>query len=246
MPAFRRRILIVADPTGADTRYRAALEDDFHHFRLEMVLRDGLIATMQGEAPRHPYSLCPSAAAQLQQLVNTAPAASAHSVMRLVDPSQQCTHLLELAGLVAAAAARGLRQRRYDIEVPLRVNGRTEATLARDGQPLLAWDIQHLSIVGPLPYKGVELRNGMARWALTHLHEEEAEAALVLRRCAVISMGKNLPLDAQRHARSTGACYVQQPDRAPQALRQVGSTWNFTWRSDLLCAHDKEWLAFRG
>ncbi|MDZ4294521.1 MAG: DUF2889 domain-containing protein, partial [Hydrogenophaga sp.] len=108
MLLFRRRILIATDPLRTGTRYRAALEDDFHHFRVELVVRDGLIASLHAEAPRHPYSLCPSAADQLQQLVGTAPETSAHAVMRQVDASQQCTHMLELSGLAAAAAARAL------------------------------------------------------------------------------------------------------------------------------------------
>lgn len=245
MLAFRRRILIATDPMEASVRYRAALEDDFHHFRVELVVRDGLIASLRGEAPRHPYSLCPSAADRLQLLVGTPPATSAHTVMRQVDPSEQCTHMLELSGLAAAAAARALPQRRYDIEVPLRIEGRTHATLDRDGIRLLAWDIQDLDIAAPPPYEGIGLRQGMARWAFTHLTEDMAEAALVLRRCAVISLGKNLPLDAQRHAKATGACYAQQPERASQALRQVGSTWNFTWQPGQLCRDDQEWLAFK-
>ena len=245
MPVFRRRILIATDPVEAGFRCRAALEDDFHHFRVELVVRDGLIAFVRGEAPRHPYSLCPSAAGQLQQLVGTPPATSAHGVMRQVDPSEQCTHMLELSGLAAAAASRALPRRRYDIEVPLRIAGRTYATVDRDGLRLLAWDIQDLDIVGPPPYEGIGLRQGMARWAFAHLTEDMAEAALVLRRCAVISMGKNRPLDAQRHARTTGACYAQQPGRAPLALRQVGSTWNFTWQPGQLCRDDQEWLAFK-
>ena len=44
-----------------------------------------------------------------------------------------------------------LQQRRYDIEVPLRVEGRTHATLDRDGARLLAWDVQDLDIAGPSP-----------------------------------------------------------------------------------------------
>ncbi|MDZ4101470.1 MAG: DUF2889 domain-containing protein [Hydrogenophaga sp.] len=245
MPVFRRRILIKTDPLEAGVHYRAALEDDFHHFRVDLVVRDGRIVSLRGEAPRHPYSLCPSAADQLQLLIGTAPDASAHAVMRLVDPGQQCTHLLELSGLAIAAAARALPQRRYDIEVPLRVEGRTQATLDRDGTRLLAWDVQDFDIEGPPPYSGIGLRQGMARWALANLSEDMAEAALVLRRCAVISMGKNRPLDAQKHARPTSACFAQQQERAPLALRQVGSTWNFTWRPDQLCRDDQAWMDFK-
>jgi hypothetical protein len=161
-----------------------------------------------------------------------------------VDPGEQCTHLLDLAGLACAAVSRGLVQRRYDIEVPLRVGGKTQATLARDGCPLLAWEVQDLGITGPAPYAGVSLRHGMAQWALANLAEDEAEAALVLRRCTVISLGKGKPLDLQVHAVPTGACFAQQPQRAPTALRQVGSTWDFSERAAALCADDEAWLRF--
>lgn len=245
MSMFRRRILIASHPTQGGIRARAALEDDFHHFRVELVIRAGLIASVRAEAPRHPYSLCPSAAGPLQQLVGTPPASSAHAVMRQVDPSEQCTHMLELSGLAAAAAARAVSQRRYDIEVPARVDGRTRATLDRDGIRQLTWDIQGMDITGPPPFSGIALRHGMARWALSNLSQNMAEAALVLRRCAVISMGKNLPLDQQPHAKPTGFCYAQQPSRAPLALRQVGSTWDFTGRPDQLCDQDEDWIAAR-
>lgn len=245
MTAFRRRILIATDPLAIGTRYRAALEDDFHHFRVELVIHKGLIASLHAQALRNPYSLCPSAADQLQLLVGTAPNTSAHAVMRQVDASQQCTHMLELSGLAAAAAANSIQQRRYEIEVPLRIEGRTRARLFRDGTQLLTWHIKDLEIEGPPPYSGIGLRQGMARWALTNLTEDMAEAALVLRRCAVISLGKNKPLDAQKHAKLTSACYAQQPERAPLAFRQVGSTWNFSWQPQQLCKDDQEWIAFK-
>lgn len=246
MPSiFRRRIALNADPIGGPVlRVRATLEDDFHHFRIELEIRDGVVTAIRAEAPRHPYSLCPAAAEALQALRGSTPSRQAHAVHGIVDASEQCTHLLDLAGLACAAAARGLARRRYDIDMPLRVAGRTRASLARDGVALLAWELQDLTITGPAPYAGVSLRHGMAQWALAHLPEDEAEAALVLRRCAVISLGKGKPLDLQVHAVPTGACFAQQARRAPLALRQVGSTWDFSERAAALCVDDEAWLRF--
>lgn len=244
LPLFRRSIRLRAQGGAGDVVcLRAALEDDFHHFRVELHAQGGVVSSIGAHAPRHPYSLCPSAAQALQQLVGTTLPRHAHALGKAVDPREQCTHLLDLAGLTAAAAARGVRDRRYDIEVPLRQDGRTQARLARDGVPLLCWDVLDLAVTGPDPYTGFDLRQGMARWALAHLPEDEAEAALVLRRCAAISMGKGKPLDEQVHARATGRCYAQQPIRAALALRQVGSTWDFTASADALCADDAAWLA---
>lgn len=243
LPLFRRSIRLRAEARAADAvRVRAALEDDFHHFRIELHSQGGTISAIGAQVLRHPYSLCPSAAHSLQRLVGTALPRHAHALSKAVDAREQCTHLLDLAGLAAATAARGVMQRRYDIEVPTRQEGRTQARLARDGVPLLCWDVLNLTVVGPEPYTGFDLRQGMARWALAHLAEDEAEAVLVLRRCAVISLGKGKPLDEQVHAHATGRCYAQQPERAPLALRQVGSTWDFTLRAQALCSDDEAWL----
>lgn len=245
LPLFRRSIRLRAQVGAGDAVHvRAALEDDFHHFRVELHAQSGIVSAISAQAPRHPYSLCASAVQSLQRLIGAALPRHAHALGKAVDPREQCTHLLDLAGLAAAAAARGVLQRRYDIEVPLRQDGRTQARLSRDGVPLLCWDVLDLAITGPDPYTGFDLRQGMARWALAHLTEDEAEAALVLRRCAAISMGKGKPLDEQVHARATGRCYAQQAERASQALRQVGSTWDFTQRAQALCSDDEPWLGY--
>jgi hypothetical protein len=242
---FRRRLGISSTGETAGGEARAAVEDDFHHFRVRISHENGRVHHASGWAVRHPYSTCPLAANQLSRLVNTPLDSRAHSVMRATDPTEQCTHLLDLAGLAIAAAARSRARRWYDISVPRRVQGRTLATLDADGVRTLAWELLDTTIVGPAPYQGVSLRAGMAAWALAHLPEDEAEAALVLRRCALISLGRTKNLDAQVHAQPTGRCFVQQPERAAQGLRIVGSTLDFTAAADDLCATDREWLAFR-
>ncbi len=244
MQVFRRRILIASDGTP-QPRMRVALEDDFHHFRLSLRLVQGRIAAVRSSAPRHPYSLCPDAGDALAALVvGMVPDAASHTVTRSVEASRQCTHLLDMIGLACASAARNLSRQRYDIEVPVRVGGRTRASLWRNGELVLGWDVLEGRIEGPAPYCGVDWHRGMARWALSSLPAEEAEAALVLRRCVMISLGKTKPLDLQIHALPTGLCYAQQPERAAQALRRIGSTWDFSANPERLCQDDAAWLSF--
>ena len=245
MLIFRRRVSIDATGDLARGEVRASLEDDFHHFRVRLVHAEGKIQEVAGWAVRHPYSTCPLAAHQLGRLVNAPLNGTAHSVMRVTNPSEQCTHLIDLAGLAIAAAARSISKRCYDISVPQRVAGRTLARLDRDGTRMLAWELLDATIIAPEPFQGVSLREGMAAWALANLSEDEAEAALILRRCALISLGREKNLDAQVHAEPTGRCFVQQPQRAAQGLRQVGSTMDFTAAASELCATDREWLALR-
>ena len=221
------------------------MEDDFHHFRVELAHDSGRVRRVHGWAVRHPYSTCPLAAGQLTRLVGMSLNPVANSVMRHTDPREQCTHLMDLAGLAVAAADRRAGQRWYDISVPRRIDGYTHATLERDGEPALTWDLQDTTISGPAPYEGVSLREGMAAWALANLSADEAEAALVLRRCALISLGRTKDLDAQAHAEPTGRCFAQQPVRASQGLRMVGSMLDFTTTVQSLCATDRTWLAFQ-
>lgn len=172
-----------------------------------------------------------------------------HAVVRATDATAQCTHLLELSGLAMALDAQGCDSRQYDIEVPRRqvvAGGRstTTALLARDGVDTLVWSLSNDVITSPARFAGVGLRLGMARWAIDNLNLPEAEAALVLRRCAVISMGREYDLDLQVHAKANGSCFVQQPGRATGALRMRGTTWDFTTCPEALCAGETRWLAF--
>ena len=245
MSVFRRRVEIMATRTNDAGEVRAALEDDFHHFRVWVRHRAGVVSAIGGEALRYPFSLCPQACDQLQQLLGMELDRVAHSVTRQTDASHQCTHLLDLAGLAIAAAARDTRQRRYDIEVAQRIDDRTRAVLLRDHDELLSWAVNGTRLEGPPPYTGINLREGMARWALSTLTEEMAEAALLLRRCTLISMGRAYNLDEQVHAMNTGLCYSQQSERAEQALRMKGSTLDFSDKPLQLCAQDQAWLRQR-
>ena len=242
--AFRRRIVINAQRAGEATTVRAAVEDDFHHFRIEVRGVAGLVASVVGDAPRHPYTLCPSATGELTRLIGMPLNRIANAVTRFTNATEQCTHLFDLAGLAIAAAARGTVQRQYDIRIAQReMHGRTQPQLWRDGELLLTWAVNDDLIEAPPPYAGVNLRAGLARWALTTLPEDEAEAALVLRRCTIIALGRSRNLDAQVHAKPSGLCFAQQVHRAEQALRVIGSTRDFSASAQPLCAHDREWLA---
>jgi hypothetical protein len=246
MLQFRRRVGIHSSGDPIRGEVRACLEDDFHHFRVRLVHRERTVQGIDGWAVRHPYTTCPLAAVQLTRLINAPLNGLAHSVMRLTDPAEQCTHLMELAGLAIAAAARAPARRWYDITVPRRVAGRTQATLDKDGTRLLAWDLIDTTITGPEPFQGVSLRKGMAAWAIANLSDEDAEAALILRRCGLISLGREKSFDAQVHAEPTGRCFVQQPERAAYGLRIAGSIIDFSHAATELCATDRDWLALRG
>jgi hypothetical protein len=246
MALFRRSIQIATVREGDQGIARAALEDDFHHFRVELAFAGGVVTQARGMGLRIPYTGCAGASAALSALVGMPLDSIANSVTRATDASQQCTHQLDLAGLALACAARGITRRRYDIEVPRRQGKATSGRIDRDGETVLDWRIDGETITGPEQHAGVHLQQGFARWALTTLAEDDAEAALILRRCLMISRGRERDLDLLQHAEPSGRCFAQQPERAVIALRVVGSTWDFSERAGELCAQDQAFLADAG
>ncbi len=244
MTLFRRRIEIVTRETPHGSEARAAVEDDYHHFRVALTFASGLVTGAQGYSLRIPYTACSQAGDKLAALTGMKLDAVANSVMRATNATLQCTHMLDLAGLAIAAAARGIGKRVYDIEVPRRSGSTTTGRIDCDGVNVLAWKIDGAVITEPPEHAGVNLHEGLARWALSTLSQDRAEAALILRRCLMISRGRERDLDVIAHAIPSGNCYSQQPERAPTALRVVGSTHDYTERGGELCAADRAFLAF--
>src|SRR5690606_22288144 len=139
MSTFRRRVDIATCEEHGEGEVRAALEDDFHHFRVWAKYQAGALIAVGGEATRYPYTACLQASEPLVHLVGMQLSRVSRAVTRQTDEKHQCTHLLELAGLAIAAAARQSRRRRYDIEIPGRIENRTIARLTRDQDWKLEW-----------------------------------------------------------------------------------------------------------
>jgi hypothetical protein len=239
--ALRRRVDIASRPGEV----RGVVEDDLHHFRVTIRHQDGVVTEAFSSAPRHPNALCPSAGQRVAEIVGMRIDPSSVAVMRKTDPRQQCTHVIDLAGLAVAAAARGEGRRTYEIEVPDPVEGLSRPRLWRDGELMLEWSMNERQIVGPGPYGPRDLGAGFTDWAATNLPPELAEAALVMRRAIFISSGRMVDLDAPgRTTGPIGGCWAWQPERAAQALRVVGSTHDFTDRPEALTSDDRAWLAF--
>ena len=241
-PSFRRVIDIRTAGDVHSGEARVALEDDYHHFRVQLTFAHGRLSHASGTALRTPYTVCGDASAELQQLTGMPLEADCSAVTQFTNQRMHCTHMLDEAGLGIACAARGIKHRRYDIEVPRHINGVTQAALHRDGSRVLCWDLEDDHIHGPAPYDGLPIGRGFSRWDAINLDQDVQEAALVLRRCAMISLGRLRNLDREIHARPSGHCFAQQPNRAEQALRIVGSTQDFSKRSNELCAADRPWL----
>ena len=91
---YRRRILV----RRAGARAWGELEDDFHHFRVELRHDGSLVTDVVGSGLRSPWTTCLDAGVPLRTLVGTrlttGPLALSH-----LDARQNCTHMFDLAGL---------------------------------------------------------------------------------------------------------------------------------------------------
>ena len=247
MGILRRRIAVATRPLENGRREgRAVVEDDFHHFRVSIISQNGVVASTASQSLRTPTVICGMAGDRLSELEGMTLSTVSASVLEQTDARLQCTHMIDLAGLAVAALARGTLWRRYEAEVDDRQPGKPRfARLWRDGANVLTWELDGYSVKAPPAYEGRGLGSGFTGWVRTALPEEEAEAGLVLRRAVFISGGRGVDLDApDREWRAHGGCWAWQPERAHKALRNVGSTHDFTDRAGELLQEDGAWLAF--
>jgi hypothetical protein len=218
------------------------LEDDFHRFAVDLEHDGRQVVRIRGAAGRHPWSTCPGALAPLERLVGMPLAVAGSTARAWTDPRAQCTHLFDLAGLAVAHAAAGRGERRYDVEIPDRVDGRSRARLRRDGRALLDWEIERGTIVAPEPFAGrPSFGGGFGRWAEAELEPDLAEAAVVLQRACGISMGRMWDMDQVPGAwvfgaMTGGACHTFGAGVVEDARRVVGSMRDFSETPELLLA----------
>lgn len=209
---------------------------------------DGVIKSATGYAIRFPYITCPGAEAGLQELVGKSAEPFSAAVYRQADTRINCTHMLDLAGLAISSISNKIQIRRYDIFVSDRdtseKTGSYTANISCDGIQVMEWQATNETINSPKAMTGVHLRKGFAKWAFENLDAETTEAALALRRCSMISMGRAKDLAAQRNAPDWGFCYSQQKERAYDALRIKGAIEDFSSRAEDLCKNDIFWVNF--
>ena len=219
----------------------AWLEDDFHHFGIEMQHNGKEVTAVNGLARRYPRDTCPGAVGILQELVGTplnprCTELGAHTNMRL-----HCTHMYDLLGLAIAHAANGREHRRYDAVIPDRqshhgggmehlMSGSTSPRLYRDGELTMAWEIEGNLITGPAPYTDLSMGRGFRQWT-ENQDVDTAEAAHVLRRATMIALGRlvdmqNLPPGGSKE--TAGLCHSYQPEVAQRSSMTIASTRDFS------------------
>ena len=228
---YRRRIRLVAARPGVVV---GALEDTAHHVRVTVISAAGRVVSVRGEAVRLPWVTCPGAVAGLATLDGIELTTSLRQLRGAYSADEHCTHLFDLAHLAIAHAARGQRERLYEVVVSDRAQP-MPAYLFRNGVKTLEWRVELGSIVAPPQFAGVGLAGGFL-WCETNLDEEMAEAAFVLRRAASMAAIAHMDFDAYRAAGEAklraGVCFTAQPERMAVAFRNTGSQREYTTTAD--------------
>lgn len=225
------------------------LEDDFHHFGVTIRHDQGIVTDVRMAAPRTPWSRCPGAAEPLKALIGKPLVERATDIGALIEMRLQCTHVFDLTGLLLAHIYHAdTRQphRRYHVQVPdrpvsddvqsLASFGVGTATLFRDGEQVMFWEIDGDRITGPAPYGGHSQNHGFRAWTEA-MPVEEAEYASILRRFVLVAGGRMLNLDDYANADAQQVppvCHTYQPENRIDALRIVGATRDHTNKPESL------------
>lgn len=206
-PGLWRRIILQPGLNAQGRWIGGALEDDVHRFHLRFDHDGARITRAHAEALRHPWSACPGAAPHIAAELTGA----LLSDVAARDPALHCTHLYDLA-VVLAAHADDTAPTQFDMRVADRVDGRTTATMAENGAEVLRWQLDGSAVLGG-SHAGKDLRQ-LSSWK-QDLSPREAERATMLRRAVFISGGRQ---------------FVPPPDlefASDQGMMRLGVCFNY-------------------
>jgi len=239
---FRRRIRLVnVDPALTI----GELEDDCHHFRIELHHDGATIISADGHYFRGPWSTCAKAGEPLRAIEGRPMDARASAIGGYANALENCTHMFDLTGLAMAHACRSTTERQYDIvvtDMQAPPSLAQQAVIWRDGVEIIRWQLEQREVVHPPAWAGAPLRNKFIRWAEERLDPDTAEAAIALRRLIDIAMSRIGDLDRFDRADDAtgtmmmGRCMTYTPQNISVALRVKGSTRSWEHHGHLLLA----------
>lgn len=234
---FCRRIRLVNH--GSITS--GELEDDFHHFRIDLRHDGSTILDATATPLRGPWTSCMETDVPLRQIEGHPLSTSSTAIGQYTAARDNCTHLFDLTGLAIAHALRDQTVRLYDFEATdaSGTDGRQTLRCWRDGQLVLDWLVGERRILAPSAWSIVPLFVKFIPWAEEHLDPEVAEAAIALRRVISISGGRTMDLDDRERASELfsmqrNTCHTFSPSVAPVALRRKTSARDFMDHPELL------------
>jgi hypothetical protein len=230
---FRRIIFEVTE-----TECHVAMEDEHHYFVLRLGHDGQRLTSVDSTSRRTPWTICPQAAARLQEFVGQPLRQRIAVNLQEIDSKQQCTHQYDLLMLALVQAATP-GHREYVCKVVGAMHEYRHAELWLNDEKLLDWRLRGTSIHSKDEFDQQDLRSIMP-WAEQNLSDQLLEALFVQRRAVMVAASKGINLDLIKNAGEAmvaraGACFVFQPERADQAIRIIGNTrQDVTGPQDLL------------
>lgn len=230
---YRRRI----QSSSESGLTRVLLEDDPHCYRLDIQIDNEKVREIDCKSIRTPWSLCRDAEASLQELVGMQGSSAMQCMLKQVDRSRHCTHMLDAAVLGISHAVRGVQRRQYDIAVTCwSTRTAQNVNLSRDGERLFDLEIFDNRVVSPIELRGTSVKSLNDTMVSEDDSDDHREAVAILRRAIYIAGNRQGDLDdftvAIDVSPGLGACYVYHKDRAGLATRNRGTTRDFTHSTD--------------
>jgi len=230
---FRRRIRLSKEGDNKNGVVHGALEDCNHGFQSTVTYENGQITNIKPQFMRIPFTTCDGAYRPLQNLTGTSVAATPAELIVIAPPLSNCTHLHDLTLLAIAHTQRKENTVQYDVEVTDAVEGVSQLRAWRsinDGDKKLMhhWQSANYMITSPLELKDKPLFMGFSRWANEKYQGIENEAAFVLQKGNLVSIGRMLNVDAMEGSRAKDendrvACFTYSPENSGNAFR-IGKT----------------------
>ena len=225
----RRRIRLINE---TDTQTIGELEDDFHHFRVELTHDSDNVLSLSGIVLRAPWSTCSEADQPLQKIVGKPLSSDSTAIGNYATPTSNCTHLFDLTGLAISHSMQDEVDCQYDLMVTDPLDEKQELRLWKNGELLLDWLIQEGIIISPKDWEGVSLVGKFIAWAKDNLDPLTAEAAIALRRMTHISTGHGINLDkleigTEHTDGPIGRCYTYSTEVLIRAKRMRGTVRDF-------------------
>lgn len=207
---YRRRIRMSASAGEV----RADLLDDYHDMACT-VRHDGMVvAAIEADIRRAPFSTCPGAVAAVEELVGISLRPSRRHLYGEGRPQRNCTHVFDLAAFAISHAANAEGERVLDFIVPdlVELGAWVEARL--DGIAIHRWKVGYNEgIVAPAEYAGRGMFGGFARWAESKFEGLALELALHLQKAIFVARGRRYQItqESENSIRDEperlGACY---------------------------------------
>ena len=212
------------------------LEDCNHGFRVKVYYDDKQIVDIKGSALRHPLNTCPGALHILRELVGCPIGLSMKALSRRMNPTDHCTHWLDLTLLAIKHIERQEILRHYVVDAPDEAESAQWVSVKRNDEVILSWKIFNWSILQPENLADKTLFKGFAGWASEYAAGDEdlLEACLVLQKGYFVSSARRFDLslvegeEAKKHDVMHGACFSYSEPQLSEAIRTKDSVRDFT------------------